>query len=100
MLPSGTLGANPSEGGRRQHDSFQGDRAGGSGNVSAQQQTEGREMKPAYLKPKEAAEYLSVSVSTLYSLKGEGIVKFYKLGGSILLKVSELDAAVERGVQE
>ena len=57
-------------------------------------------MKPAYLKPKEAAEYLSVSVSTLYSLKGEGIVKFYKLGGSILLKVSELDAAVERGVQE
>ena len=57
-------------------------------------------MKPAYLKPKEAAEYLSVSVSTLYALKGEGIVKFYKLGGSILLKVSELDAAVERGVQE
>lgn len=57
-------------------------------------------MKPGYLKPKEAAEYLSVSVSTLYALKGEGIVKFYKLGGSILLKVSELDAAVERGVQE
>jgi excisionase family DNA binding protein len=100
MLPSGTLGANPSKGGRRQHDSQQGHRAGGSGNVPTQQQTEGREMKPGYLKPKEAAEYLSVSVSTLYSLKGEGIVKFYKLGGSILLKVSELDAAVEKGVQE
>jgi excisionase family DNA binding protein len=57
-------------------------------------------MKPAYLKPKEAAEYLSVSVATLYALKGEGIVKFYKLGGSTLLKVSELDAAVEKGVQE
>jgi excisionase family DNA binding protein len=57
-------------------------------------------MKPAYLKPKEAAEYLSVSVSTLYTLKGEGIVKFYKLGGSILLKVSELDEAVEKGAQE
>ena len=57
-------------------------------------------MKPGYLKPKEAAKYLSVSVSTLYALKGEGVVKFYKLGGSILLKVSELDAAVERGVQE
>jgi excisionase family DNA binding protein len=57
-------------------------------------------MKPAYLKPKEAAEYLSVSVTTLYALKGEGILKFYKLGGSILLKVSELDAAVEKGVQE
>ena len=57
-------------------------------------------MKPGYLKPKEAAKYLSVSVSTLYALKGEGIVKFYKLGGSILLKVSELDAAVEKGVQE
>jgi excisionase family DNA binding protein len=57
-------------------------------------------MKPSYLKPKEAAEYLSVSVATLYALKGEGIVKFYKLGGSTLLKVSELDAAVEKGVQE
>jgi len=57
-------------------------------------------MKPGYVKPKEAAEYLSVSVATLYALKGEGVIKFYKLGGSTLLKVSELDAAVERGVQE
>ena len=57
-------------------------------------------MKPGYLKPKEAAEYLSVSVATLYALKGEGIVRFYKLGGSTLLKVSELDEAVEKGVQK
>lgn len=57
-------------------------------------------MKPGYLKPKEAAEYLSVSVSTLYALKGAGVIKFYKLGGATLLKVSELDAAVERGAQE
>jgi len=28
------------------------------------------------------------------------VIKFYKLGGSTLLKVSELDAAVEKGVQE
>jgi excisionase family DNA binding protein len=54
-------------------------------------------MKPGYLKPKEAAQYLSVSVTTLYALKGAGILKFYKLGGATLLKVSELDAAVERG---
>jgi excisionase family DNA binding protein len=57
-------------------------------------------MKPAYMKPKEAAKYLSVCVTTLYALKGEGVIKFYKLGGSTLLKVSELDAAVEKGVQE
>lgn len=57
-------------------------------------------MKPGYLKPKEAAEYLSISVSCLYALKGSGVVKFYKLGGTTLLKVSELDAAVEKGVQE
>jgi excisionase family DNA binding protein len=55
-------------------------------------------MKPGYLKPKEAAQYLSVSVTTLYALKGAGILKFYKLGGATLLKVSELDAAVEKGV--
>jgi excisionase family DNA binding protein len=57
-------------------------------------------MKPGYLKPKEAAEYLSISRPTLYALKGQGVIKFYKLGGSILVKVSELDAAVEKGVQE
>jgi excisionase family DNA binding protein len=57
-------------------------------------------MKPAYMKPKEAAKYLSVCVTTLYALKGEGVIKFYKLGGTTLLKVSELDAAVEKGVQE
>jgi excisionase family DNA binding protein len=55
-------------------------------------------MKPGYLKPKEAAEYLSVSVSMIYALKGAGILKFYKLGGATLLRVSELDAAVEKGV--
>jgi excisionase family DNA binding protein len=54
-------------------------------------------IKPAYLKPKEAAQYLSVSTSMIYALKGAGILKFYKLGGATLLKVSELDAAVERG---
>jgi excisionase family DNA binding protein len=57
-------------------------------------------MKPGYLKPKEAAEYLSISVSSLYALKGAGVIKFYKLGGATLVKVSELDAAVERGVQQ
>jgi excisionase family DNA binding protein len=55
-------------------------------------------MKPGYLKPKEAAEYLSVSVSLIYALKGAGVLKFYKLGGATLLKVSELDAAVKKGV--
>jgi excisionase family DNA binding protein len=54
-------------------------------------------IQPAYLKPREAAAYLSVSVATLYALKGEGVIKFYKLGGSTLLKISELDAAVEIG---
>ena len=56
-------------------------------------------IQPAYLKPTQAAIYLSVSVSTLYSMNGAGILKFYKFGGSTLLKVSELDAAVEKGLQ-
>lgn len=57
-------------------------------------------MKPCWLKPKAAAEYLSISKPTLYALKGSGVIKFYKLGGVILLKVSELDEAVEKGVQK
>jgi excisionase family DNA binding protein len=55
-------------------------------------------MSPAYLKPREAAKYLSVSISMIYALKGQGVLKFYKLGGATLLKVSDLDAAVEKGV--
>jgi excisionase family DNA binding protein len=61
---------------------------------------EGEKIRPAYLKPKEAAQYLSVSVSLIYALKGAGVLKFYKLGGATLLKVSELDAAVEKGVMK
>jgi excisionase family DNA binding protein len=57
-------------------------------------------MKPGYLRPEEAAQYLSVSLSTIYNKKRAGLLKFYKFGGSTLLKVSELDAAVEKGAQE
>lgn len=56
-------------------------------------------IQPAYLKPNEAAIYLSVSLSTIYNKKRAGLLKFYKFGGSTLLKVSELDAAVEKGLQ-
>ena len=59
-----------------------------------------QKIQPAYLKPREAAEYLSISVATLYALKGVGILKFYKLGGATLLKVAEIDAAVEAGLQK
>jgi excisionase family DNA binding protein len=61
---------------------------------------EEEKIRSAYFKPREAAKYLSVSVSTLYALKGAGILKFYKLGGATLLKVSEMDAAVEKGVMK
>lgn len=100
MLPGGTLGANQTHGGLSKDDAEQGDRPSGAGNDGPQKQTGDEKMKPAYLKPKEAAEYLSISVPTLYALKGEGVIKFYKLGGSTLVKVSELDEAVEKGVQE
>ena len=56
-------------------------------------------IQPAYLRPSEAAIYLSVSLSTIYNKKRAGLIKFYKFGGSTLLKVSELDAAVEKGPQ-
>jgi len=57
-------------------------------------------MKPHWLRPQAAAEYLSISRPTLYLLKGSGVIKFYKIGGVILVKVSELDEAVEKGVQK
>jgi len=33
-----------------------------------------------WLRPKEAAEYLGVSLSTLYSWKRKGLVRFYRMG--------------------
>lgn len=48
-----------------------------------------------WLSPKQAAEYLDVSESTIYRLTRAGKLKAYKIGGLRRYRRDELDAALE-----
>jgi len=49
-----------------------------------------------WLRPKQAAEYLGVSVSTLYGWRKRGLVKFYQIGPrAVALRRRELDELTE-----
>lgn len=50
-----------------------------------------------YLRPREAANYCSVSMQTLYNWMNKGILKSYIIGGTRLLRVSDIDAMIEAG---
>jgi excisionase family DNA binding protein len=49
---------------------------------------------PAYLKPKEAAAYMSLGLSTFYRLVNKKLIRLYKVEGVRLVKVSELDKMI------
>lgn len=54
-------------------------------------------MKPGFLRPDDAADYLSVSRRTLYNLTARGVVPASRLGPKLTLyAVADLDAAVKR----
>ncbi|MGD9518194.1 MAG: helix-turn-helix transcriptional regulator [Armatimonadota bacterium] len=42
-----------------------------------------------WLRPKEAATYLGISLSTLYSWRKRGIVRFYRLGPRVVALLRE-----------
>jgi excisionase family DNA binding protein len=48
-----------------------------------------------YLRPKEAAVYLSVNQGTIYRLIRSKKLKSYKVDGAMVIKVSDIDALVE-----
>jgi excisionase family DNA binding protein len=54
---------------------------------------------PQYLRPAKAAVYLQVTRSTIYRLMSEKKLKSYLVGGTRLLKTSDIDALVEQGAQ-
>lgn len=51
----------------------------------------------AYLRPAEAAEYASVTRSTIYAWMKQKRLKSYLVGGTRLLKASDIDAFIEAG---
>ena len=52
-------------------------------------------MKPAYLRPEDAAEYASIGVRTLYRWIATGKLKPAKIGRVRLVRVSDLDRLIE-----
>ena len=54
-----------------------------------------------WLRPKEAAEYLGVAVSTLYSWRKRNLVRFYRVGPrAVALRREELDALAQQIVPD
>lgn len=52
-------------------------------------------MTPAYLRPKDAARYMSVGQSTLYRLMGRKQLRVREVGGVRLIAVKDIDALIE-----
>ncbi len=56
-----------------------------------------RNVSGRYIRRKEAADYLGISVRMLGNLQGSGKLKYYKLGHkTCVFKVSDLDDFVDR----
>ncbi len=54
-----------------------------------------------WLRPREAAAYLGVSLSTLYSWRRRGLVRFYRMGPrAVVVRREELDALATRAGPE
>ena len=49
-----------------------------------------------WLRPKQAAEYLGVSLSTLYNWRKKGLIRFHRIGPrAVALRREELEGVVE-----
>lgn len=55
--------------------------------------------RPRYLRPRDAAEYLSVGTSTLYRLISRKQIKVASIAGVRLIRSVDLDALVESNLQ-
>ena len=52
-------------------------------------------MSPAYLKPDDAARYMSVSRTTLYRYIGERTLPSSKIGGRTIIAIKDIDALIK-----
>lgn len=52
-------------------------------------------MKPAYLRPEDAAKYASIGVRTLYRWIATGKIKPAKIGRVRLVKIADLDRLID-----
>lgn len=54
---------------------------------------------PALLTREEAADYLSVSISTLWRLRDDGDLPYVKIKGKILFRREDLDSFITANIQ-
>jgi excisionase family DNA binding protein len=47
--------------------------------------------KKIFLKPEDLAEYLNISIPTIYRLVNSRKIPFHKVGGSLRFKLAEID---------
>ncbi len=59
---------------------------------------ESRAIRPAALRPQDAATYLGVSARTVYNLMSRGELRFVKVGGCTVIPVAELDQYLADGL--
>ncbi len=53
------------------------------------------EIKPIYVRVSECKKVFGLSRSTIYVMVSRGIIRIHKYGSASLLKVSEIEAAIE-----
>jgi hypothetical protein len=53
--------------------------------------------KPAYLRPRDAANHICTSLSSIYRLMQNKQLKSYKINGTRLIKVADLENLIEAG---
>jgi len=60
-----------------------------------------RAVPQEWLRPREAAEYLGIAVSTLYSWRKRNLVRFYRVGPrAVALRRADLDALAQQIVPD
>lgn len=50
---------------------------------------------PTWLKTADAEKYLNCNQSTLINLRNQGVLPFYKLGGTVYYKKEDIDRVLE-----
>lgn len=55
----------------------------------------GSEMKPLYVRIAHAPEIFGIGISTIYGMSDRGEIKIYKRGSTSLIKVEEMERAIE-----
>jgi excisionase family DNA binding protein len=55
---------------------------------------------PACMRPRDAASYLGISVTTLYRLLRAGEIPFIQARGATLIRLADMDGWLQRKAQE